>query len=112
MEGDTPAQWVHLPDQQYVHLEGVEVDLARLDMAKYDPVTQVLEETHVVLSSAGVELHPIVTRYAWPAELDLMARIAGLRLVERWGGWNREAFTGNSRNCVSVYSPAAASSKE
>jgi hypothetical protein len=50
-----------------------------------------------------VRLNPIVTRYAWPSELDLMARIAGLRLRERWGGWEREPFTGASRAHVSVY---------
>jgi hypothetical protein len=50
----------------------------------------------------GVRLDPIVQRYAWPAELDLMARIAGLRLKERWDGWNREGFTGK-HNVVSVY---------
>ena len=42
-------------------------------------------------------------RYAWPAELDLMARIAGLTLEGRWGGWNREPFTALSPSHVSVY---------
>lgn len=42
-------------------------------------------------------------RYIWPAEMDLMARIAGLQLVGRWGGWNREPFTESSRFHVSVY---------
>ena len=42
-------------------------------------------------------------RYVWPAELDLMARIAGLRLRERWGGWRREPFTGESTQHVSVW---------
>jgi hypothetical protein len=64
---------------------------------------QVLEESHVVLSPDGVRLYPIVTRYAWPSELDLMARIAGLRLKERLGGWNREPFTSTSSMHVSVY---------
>jgi len=49
-----------------------------------------------------IRLNPIVMRYAWPRELDLMARIAGLRLKERWDGWEREPFT-STRNCVSVY---------
>jgi hypothetical protein len=66
-------------------------------------VTQRLIESHVHLSVEGVRLFPIVTRYAWPSELDLMARIAGLRLKERWGGWNREPFTAASRMHVSVY---------
>ncbi len=42
-------------------------------------------------------------RYVWPAELDLMARIAGMRLRERWGGWHREPFTSESTSHVSVW---------
>jgi SAM-dependent methyltransferase len=103
VEGEVPADWYRLRNNQYVDLEAIEVGNVRLDVARYDPVKQLLEETHVVLSSKGIQLNPIVTRYAWPSELDLMARIAGLRLKERWGGWSRELFTGASRNCVSVY---------
>ena len=44
-----------------------------------------------------------VCRYAWPSELDLMARLAGLRLKERWSGWNEEPFTSSSARHVSVY---------
>jgi hypothetical protein len=50
-----------------------------------------------------VRFFPIVTRYAWPSELDLMARLAGLHLKDRWGGWEREPFTALSRNHISVY---------
>jgi hypothetical protein len=57
----------------------------------------------VTLSAAGVRLNPVVQRYAWPSELDLMARIAGLRLKSRWGGWEREPFTSSSSAHVSVY---------
>lgn len=103
VEGGTPAEFYRLRDNQYVAAEAVEVDQVRLDVARFDPVTQLLEESHVTLSGAGVTLNPVVTRYAWPSELDLMARIAGLRLQERWGGWNREPFTADSRNSVSVY---------
>lgn len=53
--------------------------------------------------SDGVRLYPVVARYAWPSELDLMARIAGLRLKERWAGWNREPFNSASSRHVSVY---------
>jgi hypothetical protein len=42
-------------------------------------------------------------RYSWPSELDLMARIAGLRLKERWGYWDRRPYTANSRTVVSVF---------
>ena len=51
---------------------------------------------------------PIVTRYAWPSELDLMARIAGLLLKARRDGWNREPFTATSATHVSVYGRGSA----
>ena len=92
-----------LRDNQYVDAEGIEVDEVRLDVARHDPVAQLLDESHVILSRDRVRITPIVTRYAWPSELDLMARIAGLRLKERWGGWNREPFTGESKYLVAVY---------
>jgi hypothetical protein len=88
---------------QYVDLENLEVNKVHLDIARFNPVTQLLEETHVTISNAGTQLSPIVTRYIWPSELDLMARIAGLRLKERWANWNREPITASSRNCISVY---------
>ena len=75
----------------------------RLDVGRHDAVNQILNETHVHLSGDGVRLYPIVTRYAWPSELDLMARIAGLRLRDRWSGWNGEPFTSTSTRHVSVY---------
>lgn len=103
IEADVPDFLYRLRNDQYVDAEAIGVDEVRLDVARYDPVKQLLEENHVSLSSEGIRLNPIVTRYAWPSELDLMARIAGLRLKERWGGWNLEPFTSASSNCVSVY---------
>lgn len=73
-----------------------------LDVCHYDRVTQVLEEKHVELSARGVRFAPIVCRLAWPAELDLMARPAGLRLTHRWGGWRGEEFTAASERHVTV----------
>jgi len=104
VEAGTPAWLYALQNDQYVQAEAVEVGQIALDVARHDPVRQLLEESHVFLSRDGVRLHPIVTRYAWPSELDLMARIAGMRLKERWGGWDREPFTSDPRsNCISVY---------
>jgi SAM-dependent methyltransferase len=103
IEAFRPDFLYRLRDHQYVDAEAVEVDEVRLDVARHDPVKQLLEESHVSLSREGVRLNTIVTRYAWPSELDLMARIAGLRLKERWGGWNREPFISSSDYCVSVY---------
>ncbi len=103
IEAFRPDFLYRLRDHQYVDAEAIEVDEVRLDVARHDPVNQLLEESHVSLSSAGVRVNPIVTRYAWPAELDLMARIAGLRLKERWAGWDRSPVTSDSRSIVSVY---------
>jgi SAM-dependent methyltransferase len=103
VEAFVPTFLARLRDDQYVDAEAVEVDAVWLDVGRHDAVAQRLDETHVHLTRDGVHLYPIVTRYAWPAELDLMARIAGLRLKERWGGWGKEPFTGTSRAHVSVY---------
>ncbi len=73
------------------------------EAVKHDPVTQVLEHQRVRVTEDATKLIPLVMRYAWPAEIDLMARLAGLELEHRWGGWNREAFTAKSDMHVSVY---------
>ncbi len=103
VEAFVPTFLTRLRDDQYVDAEAIGVDEVRLDVGRHDPVTQRLDESHVHLSRQGVRLYPIVTRYAWPSELDLMARIAGLRLKDRWAGWKREPFTSTSRSHVSVY---------
>ena len=53
------------------------------------------------------ELRSIPFRYVWPAELDLMARLAGMTLRERWSGWKREPFTSESTKHVSVWEKTA-----
>lgn len=103
VEAFVPAYLHRLRDNQYVDAEAIKVNEVWLDIGRHDPVTQMYYESHVHLSAQGVHLFPIVTRYAWPSELDLMARIAGLRLKERWGGWQREPFTAGSRSHISVY---------
>lgn len=103
VEGGVPTEFCRLRKNQYVDLEDLAIDHVGLDVARYDPITQVLEEIHVTLSRKGTQIDPIITRYAWPSELDLMARIAGLRLKERWASWSREPITPTSNNCISVY---------
>jgi SAM-dependent methyltransferase len=103
IETYVPAFLYRLQNNQYVEAEAVEVDAVRLDVLRHDPVAQVIEESHVTLSAAGMRFNPVVQRYAWPGELDLMAAMAGLKLRARWGGWHREPFTGASALHVSVY---------
>jgi SAM-dependent methyltransferase len=103
VEALTPAFLYRLQENQYVQAEAIEVAVVRLDVLRHDAATQTIEESHVSLSSGGIRLNPVVQRYAWPSELDLMGRLAGLRLKGRWGGWNKEPFTSSSGIQVSVY---------
>lgn len=91
---------------QFVDAERVEVDQVVLGVCHYDPVSQILDETHVQIGTEGVVLSPIRLRLAAPAEFDLMARLAGLRLRGRWGGWHAEPFDTTSWRHVSVYEPS------
>ena len=79
-----------------------------LVVADHDPIAQVLATQQVVLGGpTGVRVFPVVHRYAWPAELDLMARIAGMDLEVRWADWRGTAITPTSENHVSVYRRSA-----
>ena len=69
----------------------------------HDAPRQVVNSQLVRLATDGVRLFPIRIRYAWPSELDAMARVAGLRLRDRWAGWNRQPFSADSGAHVSVY---------
>ncbi len=75
---------------------------------EYDVVTQGMASHHYTAEADGRLRYGFTPfRYAWPAEFDLMARIAGLRLRERWGGWQREPFTAASTRHVSVWEKTA-----
>jgi SAM-dependent methyltransferase len=91
------------PGHQFADVERVEIDHVVLDVCRYDPITQILDENHVSIGVDGIVLRPVRLRLAHPPEFDLMARLAGLRLVERWGGWNGEPFTATSWRHISVY---------
>jgi len=69
----------------------------------YDVVTQRFSSQHYVFAEGRVEAFPYEFRYVWPSELDLMARLADMRLRHRWAGWRREPFTNLSRAHVSVF---------
>jgi SAM-dependent methyltransferase len=103
VETALPHAWIQPGTGDYVHTEFVDVAAVGFDVARYDPVTQLLSENHVRITSGGVQFAPIVLRLITPGEMDLMARIAGLRLVERYASWRREPFTSTSRAHVSVY---------
>ena len=72
-------------------------------------VSQTLVSYHYSLNDGKLEGHAIPFRYVWPAELDLMARLAGMMLRERWGSWKREPFTRYSTEHISVWEKSAGS---
>lgn len=100
IEAAVPDAW--LPTDRYAVPEKVTGDSVTLDVCQYDPVTQILHENHVTIGTDGIRMAPIACRLAWPAELDLMAQLAGLRLVDRYGGWHKQPYTGKDLH-VSVY---------
>jgi len=93
-------------DFQSVRLIGMSELGIRLDVAQLDPVAQHVESRHLLMSQDGIRTYPVKLRYAWPSELDLMGRIAGLRLQNRWGSWSKEPFTRDSTKHISVYARA------
>ena len=74
-----------------------------LGFDEYDVATQGLISHHYSVVDGRLELMSVPFRYVWPAELDLMARLAGMTLQERWSGWHREPFTSDSDRHVSVW---------
>lgn len=78
-------------------------DAVQIDMSLVDRAEQRSQSQHVVLTPQGARFYPVSIRWAYPAELDLMARLAGLRLRDRWSGWDRQPFTKTSGKHVSVY---------
>ena len=73
----------------------------------YDVATQAMSSNYVEVEGGHGRYTSIPFRYVWPAELDLMARLAGLRLRERWQGWAREPFTSESGQHVSIWEKPA-----
>ena len=93
--------------RQAVRAVGVGASEVLLDVSRLDPVSQRITRQYLVMTEQGVRMYPTTIRYVWPAELDLMARIAGLRLKHRWGSWDKAAFSAASRRHISVYQHAA-----
>jgi hypothetical protein len=82
------------------------VSPSHLGFDEYDVAQQGLISHHYWIEDGRVEVFSPPFRYVWPSELDLMARLAGMELRERWGGWEREPFTSESNKHVSVWEKA------
>ena len=84
-----------------------DVTPTHLGFDEYDVASQGLVSHHYSFVDGDLDVGSVPFRYVWPSELDLMARLAGMRLRERWSGWTREPFTSDSRGHVSVWQKPA-----
>jgi SAM-dependent methyltransferase len=100
-----PAATPYLKGHDSV-VRNVAADSVLIGVASHDPVEQRLDAQQILITNDGIRLIPGVLRYASPAELDLMARLAGLRLRERSSDWRGAAFTASSTRHISAYERA------
>jgi SAM-dependent methyltransferase len=88
-----------------------DVSATHLGFDEFDVARQGLVSHHYWIDDGKVDVVSIPFRYVWPSELDLMARLAGMTLRERWSGWKREPFTSDSSKHVSVWEKTAQASR-
>jgi SAM-dependent methyltransferase len=88
-----------------------DVSETHIGLDEYDVVNQGLVSHHYTKVDGSFEKSSLPFRYVWPSELDLMARLAGMTLRERWSGWKREPFTSDSTQHVSVWEKPASPSR-
>lgn len=89
-------------DRQFA-TDAVHEDSAEFTLTAHDRIAQRIQMQHITVDAGGFHLLPVAHRYCWPAELDLMAELAGLRLRERWADWHRTALDAASTSHISVY---------
>lgn len=90
-------------DGQRTRTRGLGMDSAFIEASLHDSARQVIEFQRIRVNPGGMSLVPLVMRYAYPAEIDLMARVAGLEKLARWGDWTKGSFDEHSKMHVSVY---------
>jgi SAM-dependent methyltransferase len=88
---------------QRVSATRVELDEVEIEVSQHDALEQRTRSHHLIVREDGVRLYPVRIRYAYPSELDLMARLAGMRLRERWADWDRSPITATSQKHISVW---------
>ena len=90
-------------DHQHTKIKRLDKHSVWIEAATHDPVQQTFEFQRIRISENATKLVPLPMRYAWPSEMDLMAKLAGLELTHRWGGWDRNDFNADSKMHISVY---------
>ena len=95
---------------QHLHASLPDLASVLLDVSVHDAMNQAVDFRHLHMTEEGIRIYPGRLRYVWPSELDLMARLAGLRLRERWADWQQSPLTSQSNSHVSVYERARSGS--
>ncbi|RRH90015.1 class I SAM-dependent methyltransferase [Mesorhizobium tamadayense] len=90
-------------DNGFVEISHAGTGSVHIAACRYDPVTQVLDLSHIDIGNDTVRMVPLRLRLAYPPEFDLMARCAGLELDQRYGGWKREPFDARTWRHISIY---------
>ncbi|ESZ77417.1 class I SAM-dependent methyltransferase [Mesorhizobium sp. L103C105A0] len=90
-------------DNGFVEISHPGTGSVHIAACRYDPVSQVLDLSHIDIGNDSVRMVPLRLRLANPPEFDLMARCAGLQLDQRYGGWKREPFDARSWRHISIY---------
>jgi len=88
-------------------IQGYQAGSGRIVSYTFDHSAQQYRGHYVQFTDGIGQYRTIPFRYVWPSELDLMAQLAGLRLRDRWAGWNREPYTTDSQSHVSVWEKPA-----
>jgi SAM-dependent methyltransferase len=86
-----------------VHPREITETSATLTLTEHDPASQRLTRQHLTFNQEGVSLLPVALRYCWPSEIDLMAKLAGLELHDRFADWTGAPFDSESPKHISVY---------
>lgn len=76
----------------------VQIDVSEIELEK-----QLITSQHVLFQEQKIHFYPVKIRYVWPSEMDLMARLNGLQLKQRWSDWKKGEFTAESTKHISVY---------
>ncbi|GAA2558874.1 MULTISPECIES: class I SAM-dependent methyltransferase [Streptomyces] len=107
LEAFDPAPY-HAMEKQELSIRHLDEGAVMLDTLTVDRAHQLMYGTHTIIDGGKPETKHHVLRYAFPFEIDLLAELAGLRLVDRWEDWERNPYTARSPRHVSVYERADA----
>jgi SAM-dependent methyltransferase len=102
IEAEVPEMRLYSHGQN-MHIYEITPSRVIMSASRVDPIKQHITLQRIVASEDGLRMFPWKIRYVWPSELDVMARLGGLELAERWGSWSRDPFTSLSFRHISVY---------